>query len=186
MKEQIEQHIRESIKAKENLDINGIEKAANIIINAFKDNKKLLIFGNGGSAADAQHFATELAVKYKKDRHPLKAIALTTNTSLITAGANDYGYEHIFERQVEQLAEQGDVVIGISTSGNSANIVAGLKKAQELGALAIGLAGANKGKIEEYCNIIINAPSANTPIIQECHILILHLIVGIIENELFN
>lgn len=147
---------------------------------------KILIFGNGGSAADAQHIAAELVGRYKLERRGLPAIALTTDTSALTAIANDYGYDMVFSRQIEALARPGDVVIGISTSGNSKNVINAFKSAKELGCKCIGLSGKDGGVMSKVCDVNIVVPSNNTPRIQEMHILIGHIMCQAIEDSLTN
>ena len=156
------------------------------IISAYKKNKKVVLFGNGGSAADAQHIAAEFVGKFYKERESLPALALNTNTSVVTATANDYGYEYIFERQVSSLVYEGDVVIGISTSGNSPNVIKGLIKAKEKGAVTIGFTGHNENKIEKIADYCLKVPSSDTPRIQEGHITIGHVICYLVEKEIFN
>lgn len=143
---------------------------------------KILIFGNGGSAADAQHIAAELVGRYKTNRKGLSAIALTTDTSALTAIGNDFGYESVFERQVEALAREGDLLIGISTSGTSPNVVRALKLGREIGCRCIGLSGKGGGVMDEICDINIVAPSSDTPRIQEMHIMIGHIICQAIDS----
>lgn len=155
------------------------------IIDAYKNKKKVVLFGNGGSAADAQHIATEFVGKFYKDRESLPALALHTNTSTLTATANDFGYEFVFERQVSSFVEEGDVVIGISTSGNSPNVIKGLKKAREKGATTVGFTGSKHSKIEEISDICLKIPSTDTPRIQEGHITVGHIICYLVEKELF-
>ena len=162
---------------------NYIYTACVIVSEAIVDGKKLILFGNGGSAADAQHIAAELTGRYKSERKGLPAIALTTDTSALTAIGNDYGYKEIFKRQVEALANKGDVVIGISTSGNSKNVIKALKKAKKTGCKTIGLSGKDGGKMNEICDINIVVPSKDTPRIQEMHILIGHIICQSVDNE---
>ncbi|MBU1165992.1 D-sedoheptulose 7-phosphate isomerase, partial [Candidatus Micrarchaeota archaeon] len=145
----------------------------------------LLICGNGGSAADAQHFAAELVGRYKKERKALPAIALTTDTSVITAISNDYGFEHVFSRQVEALSAGGDVLFLISTSGNSPNLLEAAKKAKTLGIKIIGLLGKGGGKLKSMCDHAIVIPSDNTPRIQEMHVLVIHMICESVENNIF-
>jgi D-sedoheptulose 7-phosphate isomerase len=162
-----------------------IEKSANLIIDAFKKGKKLLICGNGGSAADSQHFAAEMVGRYKKDRRGLPAIALTTDTSIITAVANDYGFDAIFEKQVEALGEKGDILFAISTSGNSPNVLKAMEKAKTKGMNVIGLSGKNGGKMKGLCDIDLIVPSSNTPRIQESHITMIHIICELVEGGMF-
>ena len=160
-----------------------IEKSADVIVDSFKKGGKLLIAGNGGSAADSQHFAAELVGRFKKERRALPAIALTANTSILTAIANDYSFDKVFSRQIEALAKNGDVFFAISTSGNSANIVEGIRAAKKIGCLVIGLTGKAGGKMKDICDILIDVDSDDTPRIQENHILIIHSICEIIENS---
>jgi len=162
---------------------NEIEKASQIIVDALKNGNKVLLCGNGGSAADAQHIAAELTGRYKTERRGLPGIALTTDTSALTAIGNDYGYDRVFDRQVESLANNGDVVIGISTSGNSKNVVSALKLAQELGCQTVGLTGRDGGAMNDVCDVNLIVPSDNTPRIQEMHILFGHTICQIIDNN---
>jgi len=161
-----------------------INEVAKILTQTFKSGNKLLICGNGGSAADAQHIAAEFIGKfYKIDRPALPAIALNTNTSIITAIGNDFGYEMTFSRQVEGLGQKGDVFTTISTSGNSINAVEAAKIAKEKGMKVISFTGEGGGKLAEISDITIKVPSKNTPIIQNAHISILHIICEIVENK---
>ena len=144
-----------------------------------------MIFGNGGSAADAQHLAAELSGKYYYDRPPLNAEALHVNTSYITAVANDYSYDKIYSRLVKGIGKKGDILIGLSTSGNSNNIINALKQAQELGIITIGFTGIGGGEMIKYCNECIEIPSNDTPRIQECHMLIGHSLCEIVEQSIF-
>ena len=160
-----------------------IEKASVIIVDALKNGNKILLCGNGGSAADAQHIAAELTGRYKTERRGLPGIALTTDTSALTAIGNDYGYDRVFDRQVESLATKGDVIIGISTSGNSKNVISALKLGREMGCKTVGLTGRDGGSMNEVCDINLIVPSENTPRIQEMHILFGHTICQIIDNN---
>ena len=162
-----------------------IAKISEKIINAYKNKKKVVLFGNGGSAADAQHIAAEFVGKFYKDRDSLPALAFHTNTSILTATANDFGYEFVFERQVSSFVEEGDVAIGISTSGNSPNVIKGLIKAKEKGAITVGFTGEKQSKIEEIADICLKIPSSDTPRIQEGHITVGHIICYLVEKELF-
>ena len=162
-----------------------ISKISNEIINAYKNNKKVVLFGNGGSAADAQHIAAEFVGKFYKDRESLPALAFHTNTSVITATANDFGYDKIFERQVSSFVVEGDIVIGISTSGNSPNVIKGLEKAKEKRAITIGFTGQSENQIEKIADICLKIPSTDTPRIQEGHITVGHIICYLVEKELF-
>lgn len=145
---------------------------------------KILLFGNGGSAADAQHLATELTIRFTADRAPIAAIALTTDTSALTAAGNDFGFDQLFARQVDALAGPHDVVIGISTSGNSANVLLGLERARAKGAVIVGLTGAGGGRMAALCDHLIAVPSRTTARIQEMHITIGHILCGGLERDL--
>ena len=163
---------------------NQIEAASKICINSLKNGGKILIMGNGGSAADAQHIAAELVGRYKTERKGLSAIAITTDTSAITSIANDYGFLHVFDRQVRALAQKKDVVIGISTGGTSANVSNALKTANELGCQTIGFSGKDGGDFNVICDVNLLVNSDDTPRIQEMHILIGHTICHLIDLEL--
>ena len=163
--------------------IPDVEKASTIAIETLKNSNKILFCGNGGSAADAQHIAAELSGRYKKERKGLAGIAITTDTSVLTAVGNDYGYDRVFDRQVEALANKGDLLIGISTSGNSQNVINAFKVAKEIGCKMIGLSGRDGGKFNDVCDLNIIVPSDNTPRIQEMHILIGHTICQLIDDE---
>ncbi len=165
--------------------IAAVEKASAICVSALKQKRKILLAGNGGSAADSQHIAAELVSRLNYDRPGLSAIALTTDTSALTAIGNDYGYERVFARQLEAVGQVGDVFIGISTSGNSPNVLAALRSARTLGIKTIGMTGKTGGKMAEFCDILIKIPSAKTPHIQECHIMLGHIICQIIEDSIF-
>ncbi|WP_051172950.1 D-sedoheptulose 7-phosphate isomerase [Thermodesulfobacterium hveragerdense] len=147
--------------------------------------RKILIFGNGGSAADAQHLAAELVNRFKKERRPLPAIALTTDTSILTAISNDYDFSQVFVKQILALGKKGDLALGISTSGNSPNVIEGLKVAKELGLYTVGLTGGTGGKMKPFCDHMIVVPSKDTPRIQEGHLLFLHLFSELLEDVLF-
>ncbi|MBI5020957.1 MAG: D-sedoheptulose 7-phosphate isomerase [Ignavibacteriales bacterium] len=163
-----------------------ILKAVDIIMKAFNDKKKLLICGNGGSAADAQHIATEFVIRMTKANRPaLPAIALTTDTSMLTAGGNDIGFENVFARQVEALGNKGDVLLAISTSGKSVNVNLAIAEAKRRGMTVIGLLGKDGGSSKEIVDVSIIIPSNDTQRIQEGHITTAHIICGIIENEMF-
>jgi D-sedoheptulose 7-phosphate isomerase len=161
----------------------ALEVAANICIDSLKQGGKILIFGNGGSAADAQHIAAELVGRYKLERKGLSAIALSTDTSSLTAIANDYGYEHVFDRQIEALANPEDVAVGISTSGNSDNVINALKLAKNIGCKSIGLSGKSGGNMNKLCDVNLIIPAVDTARIQEMHILLGHIICHLIEIE---
>ena len=184
----IKHEFSEHIKASQNtLDsiADQIETASKICINSLTNGGKILIMGNGGSAADAQHIAAELVGRYKTERKGLPAIALTTDTSAITSIANDYGFLHVFDRQVEALAHKDDVVIGISTGGTSPNVVNALTAANKLDCKTIGLSGKDGGEFNSLCDVNLVVNSDDTPRIQEIHILIGHTICHLIEQESF-
>lgn len=161
-----------------------LQEASKLAVETLRAGNKILLFGNGGSAADAQHIAAELTGRYKTERRGLPGIALTTDTSALTAIGNDYGYDRVFDRQVESLANKGDLLIGISTSGNSGNVINAFKVGQELGCKVIGFSGRDGGAMNELCDINLVVPSNDTPRIQEMHILFGHTICQIIDNEL--
>jgi len=158
---------------------------AKLIIESYKNGGKLIIFGNGGSAQDAEHIAAELVGKYNMDRRSLPALALTTNASVLTALPNDFYYHTVFERQVEGLAQKGDSVIGISTSGNAGNVIRGVLKAKELGANTIGFTGDGGGELAGKVDILFDVPSKNTPHIQEAHLTAGHIICELVEQGFF-
>ena len=162
-----------------------IQKVSQETVQAYKNGCKTLIAGNGGSAADAQHIAGEFVSKFYFDRPGLASIALTTDTSILTAIGNDYGYEKLFSRQVQANGVKGDIFIGISTSGNSKNILEALKECKEKGIITVGLTGASGGKMAELCDYCIKVPSSETPRVQEAHILIGHIICAVVEEEIF-
>ncbi|UTJ07350.1 D-sedoheptulose 7-phosphate isomerase [Arcobacter roscoffensis] len=170
--------------------INSMEDQLNetskLILDTLKNGNKILICGNGGSAADAQHIASELTGRYKTNRKALPCIALTTDTSALTSIGNDYGYEKVFARQVEALVNEGDLFIGISTSGNSQNIITALKTAKDLGCNTLGLSGNDGGEMDELCDLNLIVPSSNTPRIQEMHILFGHIFCQLIDDEFTN
>lgn len=186
IKGQIEQSIRYMERVLSNPDlVNQIAVVAEKIFQAYRNGKKLLLFGNGGSAADAQHLAAEMVSRFRLERRALPALALTTNSSVLTAIGNDYDYAGVFARPVEAFAESGDVVIGISTSGNSENVRLGLAKAREKGACTVGLLGNDGGRIRMYCDIALVVPGTDTPRIQEVHILLGHILCDLVEKSLF-
>lgn len=181
IKEELKAH-KETIEKAQSTMIEAIEKASLLAIATLKRGNKILLCGNGGSAGDAQHISAELTGRYKKERRGLPAIALSTDTSAITAIGNDYGYDRIFDRQVEALANRGDLLIAISTSGNSKNVVLALKVAKDLGCDTLGLSGKDGGDMSEFCDINLIVPSNDTARIQETHILIGHIICQNIDN----
>ncbi|ELV7090843.1 D-sedoheptulose 7-phosphate isomerase [Campylobacter jejuni] len=176
--------VKEQILKDENL-ITLIKNASLEVIKAYKNGNKTLLAGNGGSAADAQHIAGEFVSRFYFDRPGIASIALTTDTSILTAIGNDYGYENLFARQVQAQGVKGDVFICISTSGNSKNILKALDLCRQKGITSIGLSGASGGAMNELCDYCIKVPSTCTPRIQEAHILIGHIICAIVEEELF-
>lgn len=161
-----------------------ISRIADELASAFRRGNKVLLFGNGGSAADAQHIACELQGKFYLQREPLPAIALTTNTSVLTSIANDYSYKEVFARQVKALARRGDVVIGISTSGNSPNVLMAISEARNLGAITVALTG-KTGKLQRLADYVLSVPSKETPRVQEAHITVGHIICSLVEDALF-
>lgn len=163
----------------------AINRIAKLCIKALQTKNKILLAGNGGSAADAQHLAAELVSRLNYNRPGLAAIALTTDTSALTAIGNDYGYEEVFARQIAAIGNAGDVLIAISTSGKSPNILKALEMAKKLNLVTIGFTGLNHTKMDEYCDTILHVPTHETPKIQECHITFGHIICGIIEETLF-
>jgi D-sedoheptulose 7-phosphate isomerase len=182
----VSDRIQKSILVKKRLkdEVKTIVAVADEIVRAFRRGNKVLLFGNGGSAADAQHIAAEFTGKYLRDRDPLPAIALTTNTSSLTAIANDYGYEHIFVRQLQAIVVEGDIVIGISTSGNSPNVLLAVEEAKRCGAITVVLTGQG-GKLKGLADFALAVPSKETPLIQEAHIMIGHIICQLVEEEMF-
>ena len=186
----IKKHIKESISVKKkilenDIIINEIDKISQACIQAYKKGNKLLFAGNGGSAADSQHIAGEFVSRFYFDRPGLSAIALTTDTSILTAIGNDYGYDQLFSRQIEAVGCKGDIFFGISTSGNSKNIIEGLKKAKENKLITVGFSGESGGDMQNLCDYCINIPSSDTPRIQESHILVGHIICYIVEKKMF-
>tara|TARA_B100000212_G_scaffold124503_1_gene93456 strand:+ start:7621 stop:8226 length:606 start_codon:yes stop_codon:yes gene_type:complete len=186
----IEKQFQDSIETKKNilknkeiLDI--VSKVSQEIIKAYQSGNKVIIAGNGGSAADAQHMAGELVSRFYFDRPGLPAIALTTDSSIITAIGNDYSYDKIFSRQIESNGKEGDIFIGISTSGNSKNIIEALSESNKKGMISVGLTGENGGIMKHQCDYCVCVPSKETPRIQESHLLIEHIICSIVEEHLF-
>jgi D-sedoheptulose 7-phosphate isomerase len=189
MKDEIEKSLNESISVKSEVlsnSVGTITKIATMAVDALRDGHSLYFMGNGGSAADAQHISGELVGRYKKNRKSLPVLALTTDTSVLTAISNDFGYEYCFEKQVEAFVKNGDVVFGLSTSGNSTNIINALKLAGKIGAKTIGFTGRDGGMIKDIVDVCLMIPSSETPRIQECHITVGHILCSIIENELFD
>jgi D-sedoheptulose 7-phosphate isomerase len=162
-----------------------IAEMGSLISAALTNGNKLLVMGNGGSAADSQHFVAEIVGRFKMERKALPAVALSTDTSILTAIGNDYGFESIFSRQVEALAKPGDIVVGLSTSGNSPNVLKALNAAREQGCRTIGLLGKDGGTIRSICDLALVVPSTDTPRIQEGHITIIHIVCDLVEKKLF-
>jgi D-sedoheptulose 7-phosphate isomerase len=163
-----------------------VTRSAEVIVETLRSGNKILICGNGGSAADAQHFAAELVGRFERERRAFPAIALTTDTSILTALGNDYGYERVFSRQVEALGVAGDAVIGISTSGHSKNVILAVRSAKEKGLKSIGLLGRDGGELASYVDIPVTVPHSVTAYIQEAHIFIIHFWASLAETELFS
>ncbi|MFA5089422.1 MAG: D-sedoheptulose 7-phosphate isomerase [Candidatus Omnitrophota bacterium] len=186
MREKIKEIILESIQVKEELlrtSIGDIVDITSLIINCVKKEGKVILFGNGGSASDSQHIAAELVGRFKKDRQALAAIALTTNTSILTAIANDYGYEMVFAKQIEGLAKKNDVAIGISTSGKARSVLMGIRQAKKMGVKTVALTGGDGGELAKTADITFIAPSSVTARIQEAHIMVGHAICELVEQE---
>ena len=162
-----------------------IAEMVTLLVETFRHGGKLLVMGNGGSAADAQHFVAEIVSRFKMERRALPAIALSTDTSILTAIGNDYGFDKVFRRQIEALAAEGDLVVGISTSGNSPNVLHALDLAREKGCHTVGLLGRDGGTIKDYCDLALVVPSDDTPRIQEGHITIIHIVCDLLEKTLF-
>ncbi len=180
--EEISAHL-ETAKKMESLAEN-LQKAAQMAIHTLKNGGKILLCGNGGSAADSQHIAAELTGRYKRERKGLCAIALTTDTSALSAIGNDYGYDFVFSRQCEALAKKGDLLWGISTSGNSQNVLNALRVAREIGCQTLGFSGRNGGEMRTLCDVLLISPSEDTPRIQEMHILMGHILCDLIEKAM--
>jgi D-sedoheptulose 7-phosphate isomerase len=187
--DQIRSKLTESIQTKERIIQNlipAIEGALQICLDCLESGHKIFLFGNGGSAADSQHIAAELVGKMALHRKALPAIALTTDTSNLTALSNDFGYEVVFQRQLEALGQSGDVAVGLSTSGRSPNVLAGIRKAREMGLKTIGLTGGDGGALKDLVDCAIVVPSHNTQRIQEAHITIAHILCELIEAHFAN
>ena len=180
--------IRESIEVKAELleqHVCVITQLAGLLTDAFRAGRKLVLFGNGGSAADAQHVAAELVNRFQMDRDPLAAIALTTDTSILTSWGNDVAFDQVFSRQVRALVQSGDVAVGISTSGNSPNVINGVIAAREMGATTVGFTGRSGGELKDLVDVCCHVPSDNTPRIQEAQITIWHALCEVVEREMF-
>ncbi len=188
MRDKVKDILLENIRVKEEMlrtAISQIMEIANLISECLKKEGKVILFGNGGSAGDSQHIAAELVGRFKKERAGLAAIALTTNTSILTALANDYGYEAVFSRQIEALGKKNDVAVGISTSGKARNVAAAIKQAAKMGLKTVVLTGANGTELAKLANFSVVVPSISTPRIQEAHITIGHIICEIVEDTIF-
>ncbi len=181
IKRELQAH-KETLEKIMDVMIPAIEKASQLVIDTLKRGNKVLLCGNGGSAADAQHISAELTGRYKTDRKGLAGIALTTDTSALTAIGNDFGYDRVFERQVEALAVKGDLLIGISTSGNSANIINAFNCAKAIGCSVMGMSGQGGGLMNTACDVNLMVPSDDTPRIQEMHILMGHIICQAVDD----
>jgi len=184
LKNEIENIIRESQAAIGKIPVDKVQEAADEIFSTLENGNKLLICGNGGSAADSQHFAAELVGRFEKEKQPLPAISLTTDTSILTAVANDYGYDNVFAKQVKALGEKGDILFAISTSGNSPNVLKAVELAKTIGMKSISLTGKDGGKIAGISDIDINIPVFSTARVQEAHITVIHIICKIIEDKM--
>jgi D-sedoheptulose 7-phosphate isomerase len=181
----VEQEIQESMSVQAELSKKGIKEivqAGKAIAACLRSGGKLVVFGNGGSAADAQHLTAELVGRYRADRRALAAIALTTDSSALTSISNDFGFEDVFSRQLEAVGKPGDIVLAISTSGNSPNVLRAVLLAKKLGLATIGLSGRSGGKLRDCVDLCLSVPSDSTPRIQEAHSLIIHILCGIVEN----
>jgi D-sedoheptulose 7-phosphate isomerase len=188
---QVKDAIESSIAAKQRLLadeklIATVSRVAEVLIDAFQAGNKVLLFGNGGSAADAQHIAAEFVGRFAFDRPALPALALSVNTSCVTAIGNDYGFDVVFSRQIEALARRGDVAIGISTSGGSLNVLRAMSTAKKMGLHTVGLTGSSGKALADAVDYCICAPSTETPRIQECHILVGHIISELVEQTIFH
>jgi D-sedoheptulose 7-phosphate isomerase len=191
MQEQFKEIIRSSINVKEQIlsdaaMLSGLEKAVELIVSAFKKGNRIWFCGNGGSAADAQHLAAEFSGRFYTDRRALPAEALHCNSSYLTAVANDYSYEVVYARLVQGICQEGDVLIGLSTSGNSGNIVKAFEAAREKGVFTVGFTGSSGGKMKSLSDILFNVPSSDTPRIQESHIMLGHIICQFVEEVFFS
>ncbi len=193
MRDIVEKHISKNIELLNELktQIDVIVEIAGKFIETLRSGNKILLFGNGGSAADAQHLAAEFVGRFRLERKGLPAIALTTNTSSLTSIGNDYGFQDVFKRQIEALGKPGDLAVGISTSGNAANVIEGIEEAKRIGMVTVGFTGSHGGSLkklfdeEKSVDLVFIAPGQETPHIQEMHIMAGHIICELVENELF-
>lgn len=191
MNQKIVDIIRASVSVKEKLLadetlVHTIKNITEKIITAFNKGNKVLFCGNGGSAADAQHLAAEFSGRFYTDRNPLPSEALHCNTSYLTAVANDYGYEFVYSRLLKGMGREGDILVGLSTSGNSANIIKAFEQARSMGITTVSFTGASGGHMKDLSDILMNVPSSDTPRIQECHIMVGHIVCQLVEEQLFN
>jgi D-sedoheptulose 7-phosphate isomerase len=188
MKSIVDRSFEESIEAKRSCmerNRESLIRAATMIVDAFHNENKLMLFGNGGSAADAQHIAAEFVNRFMIERPPLPAMSLTTDTSVLTSVGNDYTFDDVFSKQIKALGMEGDVAWGMSTSGNSVNVLEALMVARERGLRTIGMTGANAGKIAEVAQVLLRVDAENTARIQECHITMAHIISELVDYQLF-
>jgi len=187
MRPRIESILRETIRVHNELFgmTSQIEAVAGAMVEALSEGKRIYVMGNGGSAADSQHLAAELVGRFRMERRPLPCQAFSTDTSILTAVANDYGVEEVFVKQVQAFVGEGDVVIGISTSGNASNVVAAVEEANRRGAVTVGLTGRRGGRLGEVCRMCIRVPSDETPRIQEAHQTIIHILCELVEQSMF-
>jgi len=191
MRDQIKSWITESAGVKQAMLgddqlLSRLEQVSNLFIKCFQKSGKVLFCGNGGSAADAQHISAELSGRYKLDRKPLFAEALHVNSSFMTAVANDYAYDEVYARMVEAAGRTGDILVAISTSGNSSNVIKAIQRAKGAGMTVVGMTGSTGGEMKDLCDVLLNVPSTNTPRIQEAHILMGHIICELTEKGLFD
>ena len=191
MRDHIKSWITESASVKQAMLaddqlLSRLEQVSNLFIKCFQKSGKVLFCGNGGSAADAQHIAAELSGRYKLDRKPLFAEALHVNSSFMTAVANDYAYDEVYARMVEAAGRTGDILVAISTSGNSSNVIKAIQRAKGAGMTVVGMTGSTGGEMKDLCDVLLNVPSTNTPRIQEAHILMGHIICELTEKGLFD
>jgi len=187
MEESLTAEIEESIRVKRKMVAEQtviLSHISKVLLDALRASKKVILFGNGGSAADSQHIAAELVGRFRRERHAMPSVALTTNTSILTAIANDYGYERVFARQIEAIGEKGDVAIGISTSGNSRNVLEAFDTASRMGITTVGFTGEDGGKMKDRVDYCFHAPSNSTARIQEMHITAAHAFCEVIEKEI--
>ncbi|EKD47724.1 MAG: phosphoheptose isomerase [uncultured bacterium] len=187
--QKIKSHLEDSSALQKQLSVDDsfllkVKNSADAISFALKSGGKVLVAGNGGSASQSQHFVAELVGKYLKERVPQKAISLVSDVATMTSLANDFGYEYVFSKQVEALGEKGDVFVALSTSGNSENILEALEQAKKAGLTCIGLAGKDGGKMKDFCDHLLIIPSSSTPLIQESHLSILHILADLVEESL--